>query len=131
MRCRLAIVAAVALLAAALPAAVRGEQGGAAGKRVLALISSEDMRNTHSQFFQGLRDAGLEVDVRGHKESDLVLRKHDDAVYGHLILFTPRANGAGRGRGRGSLRVYTHVCLLACVVPALWWSNTRGRERDP
>jgi hypothetical protein len=85
----MAIAAVVLLLAAAMPCAL------CSGKRVLALIGSEDIRSSHSQYFQGLRDAGLEVDVRGHKDSGLKLADYDTPRYDHLLLLAPRATSEG------------------------------------
>ena len=93
MRRPSAIAAFALLLAACMPTGSCG--ASSSGKRVLVLVQTEDLRTSHSQFFQGLRDAGLEVEIKSHRDSDLALRRHDDALYDHLVLFTPRAGGEG------------------------------------
>lgn len=62
------------------------------GKRVLALIGSDEIRSSHSKFFKGLQDAGLELDIRSHKDNDLQLRDYDEWKYDHLLVFAPKAS---------------------------------------
>ncbi|KAI8472693.1 MAG: dolichyl-diphosphooligosaccharide-protein glycosyltransferase [Monoraphidium minutum] len=76
-------------LAAALPVARCG------GKRVLALIGDGGVRASHSRFFQGLRDAGLELDIKAVDDDGLLLRNFGSWHYDHLLLFAPHATGFG------------------------------------
>lgn len=91
------------------------------GTRVLALIGSGEIRSSHSQFFKGLADAGLDVDVRGHKEDGLAVRRFDRLLYDHVVLFAPHANGERPGRApvRGPLGA------ACCCWPGHcgWWSR--------
>lgn len=92
----LVLVAAAILPASGLCADLPG------GNRVLALVGA-DGAEAHSQLIQGLRDAGLEVDVKGHKEDGLALRSYDTAHYDHLLLLTPRATSLGGDLTRSSI----------------------------
>jgi hypothetical protein len=74
-----------------LPTGRAAPPGGASGKRVLALVGSDAIRKSHSQFFKGLKDAGLDVDIRGHKDEGLKLRNYDEWNYDHLVVFAPEA----------------------------------------
>ncbi|KIZ07826.1 oligosaccharyltransferase complex subunit beta [Monoraphidium neglectum] len=110
---KMAIAAVVLLLAAAMPCAL------CSGKRVLALIGSEDIRSSHSQYFQGLRDAGLEVDVRGHKDSGLKLADYDTPRYDHLLLLAPRATSFGGSLSKASILEWADAGgnLLVALAP--------------
>lgn len=90
----LALAALVAVAALGLPSLARASAPAAfRGKRVLALIGDSGIKSSHSKFFKALGDAGLEVDVRGHKDEALKLRDYDAWLYDHLVVFAPRAGG--------------------------------------
>lgn len=59
------------------------------GKRVLALLDSYSIRETHSTFFRSLRDRGFQLTYKAADESDLALSKYSEYLYDHLILFCP------------------------------------------
>lgn len=98
-----AIRSSMPLLMAALLLAVLPWALGAAGDRVLALIGSEDVRSTHSEFFKGLTDAGLKVDIRSHKDGALSLRNYDKWKYDHLVVFAPKASSFGGDVSKNSI----------------------------
>lgn len=76
---------AVGLLAAlCLPSAL-------AQKRVLALVGSAKIEDSHSQFFQGLKDNGFSLDIKTIKDDNVRLRNFDSWLYDSLILFAPKA----------------------------------------
>lgn len=84
-------LAAAAIAALALLSLLQPATAADAGKRVLALVGRDEIKETHSKFFKGLRDAGMEVDIRGVKDG-VPLRNYDEALYSHLVLFAPKAS---------------------------------------
>jgi oligosaccharyltransferase complex subunit beta len=72
----------------------------AAQKRVLALVSGQDVKQTHSKFFRGIRGLGFDVDIKQASDKDIKLKEYDTYLYDHLILFSPKTSGA-RPRGAG------------------------------
>lgn len=102
----LALLALLALAGAVLPA-TRAAPAAFRGKRVLALIGADGVRQSHSKFFAGLKDAGLELDVRSHKDADLALRNYDAWNYDHLLLFAPKASSESAAEARRLLRLRT------------------------
>ena len=63
------------------------------GKRVLALLDSYALRETHSTFFKSLRDRGFQVNFKTADDSDLTLSRFNEYLYDHLILFCPNVVG--------------------------------------
>jgi oligosaccharyltransferase complex subunit beta len=59
------------------------------GKRLLALLDSYSIRETHSTFFRSLRDRGFQVTYKVADDSDLTLMKYNEYLYDHLVLFCP------------------------------------------
>lgn len=98
---RLAGLLALALAAAAVGlAAAQAQQptrATGAGKRVLALVGSDAIKASHSQFLGALKAAGLAVEVKGVKEDDLKLNDFDTWHYDSLVLLAPKASGALAG----------------------------------
>jgi len=66
-----------------------GIQSDGQGKRVLALLDSYALRETHSTFFKSLRDRGFQVNFKTADDSDLTLSRYNEYLYDHLILFCP------------------------------------------
>jgi oligosaccharyltransferase complex subunit beta len=66
-----------------------GIQQDGQGKRVLALLDSFGLRETHSTFFKSLKDRGFQVNFKTADDSDLTLSKYNEYLYDHVILFCP------------------------------------------
>jgi len=66
-----------------------GIQPDGQGKRVLALLDSYALRETHSTFFKSLRDRGFQVNFKTADDSDLTLSRYNEYLYDHVILFCP------------------------------------------
>jgi oligosaccharyltransferase complex subunit beta len=63
----------------------------AENRRVLALIGSSSIKESHSQFFSSLQEAGFSVDIKTVKDKDLKLKNYDTFLYDSLIVFAPKA----------------------------------------
>jgi Oligosaccharyltransferase 48 kDa subunit beta len=63
----------------------------AAHRRVLAVLDSEDIKSSHSQFLDVLSAGGAEVDVRIVGDNSLKLREYDAFLYDALVLLAPSA----------------------------------------
>lgn len=63
----------------------------AENKRVLALIGTSSIKDSHSQFFSSLKEAGFSVDIKSAKDKDLTLKDFDTFLYDSLIIFAPKA----------------------------------------
>lgn len=70
-----------------------GIQPDGQGKRVLALLDSYALRETHSTFFKSLRDRGFQVNFKTADDSDLTLSRYNEYLYDHVILFCPNVVG--------------------------------------
>ena len=100
----LLLAALLLLCALGLPAAVRAAAPAAfRGNRVLVLLGSDSLKASHGKFLQALRDAGLELDVRGAKDDGLALREYDAWRYDHLVLLAPKASGLGGELSRAAV----------------------------
>uniref|UniRef100_A0A383W075 Dolichyl-diphosphooligosaccharide--protein glycosyltransferase 48 kDa subunit n=1 Tax=Tetradesmus obliquus TaxID=3088 RepID=A0A383W075_TETOB len=77
------------LLAAALLCS--NVANAAENKRVLALIGTSSIKDSHSQFFSSLKEAGFSVDIKSAKDKDLKLKDFDTFLYDSLIVFAPKA----------------------------------------
>lgn len=73
------------VLAAVLPLAV-------AQRNVLVLYGTSSIKDTHSQFFDQLKAASFNVDVKSVKDKDLKLKDFDTFLYDSLIIFAPKAS---------------------------------------
>jgi len=80
------------LLAALLAAAAL--EAHAAGN-VLVLYGHSSVKDTHSQFFDSLRELGYTLDLQSVKSSDLKLKDYDNYLYDHLIIMAPKATRFG------------------------------------
>ncbi|CAD7704855.1 unnamed protein product [Ostreobium quekettii] len=90
-RARPLAAALALLLAASLPFP-------ATSSKVLAILASDSIKSSHSQFFDGLASAGLDVTFK--LASDPVkLRDWDTWLYDHMVIFAPRAKAFGEGVG--------------------------------
>ena len=69
-----------------------GIQTDGQGKRVLALLDSFGLRETHSTFFKSLKDRGFQVNFKTADDSDLTLSKYNEYLYDHVILFCHKAS---------------------------------------
>eukprot|EP00882_Tetradesmus_deserticola_P030394 GHRQ01034117.1.p1 GENE.GHRQ01034117.1~~GHRQ01034117.1.p1 ORF type:complete len:258 (+),score=82.52 GHRQ01034117.1:40-774(+) len=67
----------------------------AENKRVLALIGTSAVQDSHSQFFSSLQEAGFSVDIKAAKDKDLKLKDYDTFLYDSLIIFAPKASKFG------------------------------------
>lgn len=65
-----------------------------ASQRALVLLQSADDKSNYSKFFGELTSRGFQLDVKGHKDSGLMLREYDRWLYDHLVLLAPKAEGA-------------------------------------
>lgn len=63
------------------------------GKRLLALLDTYSIRETHSTFFKSLRDRGFQITFKTADEPDLALTKYNEYVFDHLALFCPNVAG--------------------------------------
>lgn len=60
-------------------------------KRVLAVVESDKLKQSHSSFFEALGKQGFDIDIKQYKDNSLKLRDFDDWLYDHLVIFAPRA----------------------------------------
>ena len=61
--------------------------------RVLVLLESPAMKQTHSVFLKSLEDRGFEVTLKRADDANLNLIKLGEFVYDHLIVFAPGVQG--------------------------------------
>ena len=100
------VLLAVLLLLSCCAALANGSTKG--GKRVLVLVESAKVERSLSQFLDGLRGAGHELDVKDvGAAKDLALKDYDTWLYDGLFLLAPKASceslsvvrvGCGRAR---------------------------------
>ena len=67
--------------------------GAACQPGVLVLLQDLSIANTHSRFFQQLKDAGYSLDIRAAEDKSLRLRDWDSWSYEKLILFASSIPG--------------------------------------
>lgn len=85
-----AVIALVVLLATLC--AVLGAADNSAGKRTLAIIESNSIKQSHSSFFKSLTDRGYQITyVTADRTKPAPLHKFGDYLYDNLILFAPKA----------------------------------------
>jgi oligosaccharyltransferase complex subunit beta len=84
----------VPLLLVLLAAALLGSSvaKAAENRRVLALIGTSSVKDSHSQFFSSLQEAGFSVDIKTAKDKGLKLKEFDTFLYDSLIIFAPKAS---------------------------------------
>ncbi len=71
------------------------ERNGNGGRRILALLESPAIRETHSIFFKTLQDQGFIVTFRVADDSNINLKKYGSWLYDHLIVFAPSVEEFG------------------------------------
>ena len=79
-------------------------------KKVLVLLEEPSLRASHSVFFGDLRKQGFNLHIRSAEDKSLRLRDWDDWLYGKLIIFASKLQGASCRAGE---------CLPSC--PVLLW----------
>ncbi|KAF6264698.1 dolichyl-diphosphooligosaccharide-protein glycosyltransferase [Scenedesmus sp. NREL 46B-D3] len=67
----------------------------AENNRILALIGTSSVQESHSQFFSSLQEAGFSVDIKTVKDKGLKLKNFDTFLYDSLIIFAPKATKFG------------------------------------
>ncbi|CAH3018268.1 unnamed protein product [Porites evermanni] len=71
-----------------------------AGGKTLVLLDNSNTRETHSIFFNSLKERGFDLVFRAADDSSLTLVKYGEFLYQHLIIFSPSVEEFG-----GSLNV--------------------------
>ncbi|KAL9970653.1 hypothetical protein ACROYT_G023063 [Oculina patagonica] len=71
-----------------------------AGGKTLVLVDNANIKETHSIFFNSLKERGFELVFRSADDSSLSLVKYGEFLYKHLIIFSPSVEEFG-----GSLNV--------------------------
>lgn len=61
--------------------------------QVLVLLEDLTIRNSHSEYFQGLIEDGFDLECKVADSKDLRLREWDDWLYDKLIIFAPNTAG--------------------------------------
>ena len=61
--------------------------------RVLVLLESPALKQTHSIYLKFLEDRGFQVTLKRADDSNLALIKYGEFVYDHLIIFAPGVLG--------------------------------------
>jgi len=79
------IVLAVTILAAVT----------AAEKRVLALLESLAVKETHSIYFKMMTDQGFTITYKVADDSSLALKKYGEFLFDHIIVFAPTVEEFG------------------------------------
>ncbi|MFH4982648.1 hypothetical protein AB6A40_009357 [Gnathostoma spinigerum] len=69
--------------------------GISSASRILVLVDSLNVRETHSIFLASLRDRGHEVTVKPADDQGLALQKYGNALYDNLIIFAPGVDEFG------------------------------------
>jgi oligosaccharyltransferase complex subunit beta len=86
------VLAVIALLC---QAGTPSEKFVNAGKRVLVIVDSLDIRDTHSQFFKQLEQRGYSLKFQRAKDSSITLTQYGEYLFDNLILFTPQTENFG------------------------------------
>ena len=60
---------------------------------MLVLLPDAEQQSQYSKFLKGLEDSGVQLDVRGIKDSGLKLKEYDQWLYDHLAIMAPKAEG--------------------------------------
>ena len=88
------------LAAALLLTALASTAAGPTKNRVLVLLESPALKQSHSIYLKSLEDRGFQVTLKRADDSNLALIKFGEFVYDHLIIFAPGVQDFG-----GSLSV--------------------------
>jgi len=65
--------------------------GQPGGKKIAIILESEDLKKSHSQFFQSQLDRGYSLDYFTVDQDSISFKSYGEWNYDHLILFTPSA----------------------------------------
>jgi oligosaccharyltransferase complex subunit beta len=60
------------------------------GNRVLALLDSLSIKETHSIFFKNLVDLGMDVTFKVADDPSIILKKYGSFLFDHLVSFWRR-----------------------------------------
>ena len=71
-----------------------------AGGKTLVLLDNANTKETHSIFFNSLKERGFDLVFRSADDSSLSLVKYGEFLYQHLVIFSPSVEEFG-----GSLNV--------------------------
>ena len=71
-----------------------------AGGKTLVLLDNANTKETHSIFFNSLKERGFDLVFRSADDSSLSLVKYVEFLYQHLVIFSPSVEEFG-----GSLNV--------------------------
>jgi oligosaccharyltransferase complex subunit beta len=61
--------------------------------RVLVLLESPSLKQSHSIFLKSLEDRGFQVTLKRADDANLALIKFGEFVYDHLVIFAPGVQG--------------------------------------
>ncbi|XP_020608905.1 dolichyl-diphosphooligosaccharide--protein glycosyltransferase 48 kDa subunit-like [Orbicella faveolata] len=64
-----------------------------AGGKTLVLVDNANTKETHSIFFNSLKERGFDLVFRSADDSSLSLVKYGEFLYQHLIIFSPSVEG--------------------------------------
>jgi len=95
--------------------------GGAQSAKVLALLENLDFKDTHSMYFKRLTDAGQEVTYKVADDPSIVIKKDDNHLYDHLVIFSPTVEKLG-----GSLSVEAIVEFINDGGNVMMAGSSRG-----
>lgn len=62
-------------------------------KKTLVLLDSFDIKNSHSQFFNSLKERGHDLEFRLASDSSNKLSQFGDYLYDNLIIMAPSTEG--------------------------------------
>lgn len=69
---------------------------GVEKKRVLVIVEGEEIKETHSMFFEDLKRNGFALVFKKESDKSVVLDKYGELQYDHLMLFAPTAKSFGK-----------------------------------
>jgi len=70
---------------------IAASEKGPTGKKVLAVLDSNNIKKTHSRFFANLEADGFKIDYTD-ADTKANFIKHGEYKYDHLVLFAPHAD---------------------------------------
>jgi oligosaccharyltransferase complex subunit beta len=83
------------LFAAALLLIAVAAAAGPTKNRVLVLLESPALKQSHSVYLKSLEDRGFQVTLKRADDSNLALIKFGEFVYDHLVIFAPGVQDFG------------------------------------
>ncbi|ORX35326.1 putative dolichyl-diphosphooligosaccharide--protein glycosyltransferase 48 kDa subunit precursor [Kockovaella imperatae] len=69
----------------------------ATGDRVLVVLEPKVVKEDYSKFWSSLEKRGFELTFKGPKDESAVLQRYGEALYDHLIMFTPSVKSYANG----------------------------------